>query len=303
MIHVAHLTKRYGRFTAINDVGFQVGVGEVVGLLGPNGAGKTTTIRILTGYMPATSGSARIGEIDLATAPTAARRSLGYLPETTPVRTDLSVGRYLRMRGALFGLSGTALENRVTAALDACNLRDRVRMLIGRLSKGLRQRVGLAQAILHRPNALILDEPLSGIDPVQLVELRAVIRNLRDAHAILFSSHQLAEVAQVCDRVVVLDRGRVVADRPVDGDSVGRLVLRASGPADQIVERLSTAISSTVQRADDGAFLVDAGGDPGARAAALAAVVVDGGWHLHHLALEQSDLETDFIRLTGGTGP
>ena len=211
MIEVQHLTKRYGRVTAVQDVSFRVERGEILGFLGPNGAGKTTTMRILTGFMPATEGKAIVAGFDVFEQPIEAKRRTGYLPETPPLYPDMTVVEYLDFVGKLKGVLPADRRQRVRAVMDRTRIADMADRLCGKLSKGYRQRVGLAQAIIHNPDVLILDEPTAGLDPKQIIETRELIKELAGNHTIILSTHILPEVSQTCDRVVIINKGRVVA--------------------------------------------------------------------------------------------
>src|SRR5688572_18450631 len=212
MIRVSHLTKRFGPTVAVDDISFHVSRGEVVGFLGPNGAGKTTTIRVLTGYHAATGGTAAIAGHDVATASLEARRQIGYLPENVPIYPDLRVIEYLRYRASLKGVPARELTRAVDRAMDKAGIVDVARKLCGHVSRGYRQRVGLADALVANPPILILDEPTSGMDPNQRRRIKQVVRDLAPDHTILFSSHILGEVQEVSSRVVVIHRGRLRAD-------------------------------------------------------------------------------------------
>lgn len=211
MIRVEHLTKRFPGCVAVDDVTFEVEAGEIVGLLGPNGAGKTTTMRILAAYIPATAGRVRIAGFDVFTHSLEARRRIGYLPENVPLYPEMRVDEYLSFRAKLKGLSGRQAGRRVDAVKEQCGLVDMGRRLIGQLSKGYRQRVGLADALIHDPDVLILDEPTIGLDPNQIREIRELIRGLAERHTVLISSHILPEVQMTCRRVLILNRGRIAA--------------------------------------------------------------------------------------------
>jgi ABC-2 type transport system ATP-binding protein len=211
MIDVQNLTKRYAGFTAIRDLSFQVAKGEIVGFLGPNGAGKSTTMRILTGYMPATSGSVSIAGFDIFAQSVEARRHIGYLPESTPLYHDMRVNEYLRYRAALKGVAGSKIRERVGDVLEMCNLQEKERAIIGTLSKGQKQRVGLADALVHDPDLLILDEPTIGLDPNQIRQVRELIKNLAHRRTVLISTHILPEVEIMCSRVIVIHKGRIRA--------------------------------------------------------------------------------------------
>src|SRR5688572_27063713 len=211
MIDVHHITKRYAQHTAIDRVTFSVAKGEVLAFLGPNGAGKTTTMRILTCFMPATEGTAMVAGFDCADQPLEVKRRIGYLPETPPVYQELTVDEYLRFVGRLRGLSGAILTGAMAREVERLGLSAVQHRLIGNLSRGYRQRVGLAQALLHDPPVLILDEPTVGLDPKQIVDIRQTIKNLRHEHTVILSSHILPEVSMTCDRVVIISAGQVVA--------------------------------------------------------------------------------------------
>ncbi len=212
MIDVQNLTKQYAGRTAVNNISFQVEPGEIVGFLGPNGAGKSTTMRILSGYMPATSGRASVAGFDVFHQSIQVRQSVGYMPEMAPLYTDMKVKEYLRFRAELKGLSGHAMRRRVGEVMELTGVSDMRRRLIGNLSKGYRQRVALADALVHQPKLLILDEPTNGLDPVQIRHVRDLLRGLKSKHTVLLSTHILHEVEQSCDRVVMLHQGRIRAN-------------------------------------------------------------------------------------------
>lgn len=216
MIIVQHITKRYGHHTAIEDVSFEVKKGEILGFLGPNGAGKTTTMRIIACFMPPSEGSVQVAGYDCFEQPQEVKRRIGYLPETPPLYQELTVTEYLRFVGALKRLSSSRTEGRMVQVIEQLGLESVRHRVIGHLSKGFRQRVGLAQALIHDPPVLILDEPTAGLDPKQIIEIRKVIRGLADSHTLILSTHILSEATAICDRVVIIDRGRIVAeDTPV----------------------------------------------------------------------------------------
>src|SRR6202051_5148135 len=211
VIEVQHLTKQYGRFTAVDDVSFRVDKGEILGFLGPNGAGKTTTMRILTGYMPATEGKAIVAGFDVFDQPIEAKRRTGYLPETPPLYPDMTVVEYLRFVAKIKGVPPAEQTGRVRAVMERTRIDDMANRLCAKLSKGYRQRVGLAQAIIHNPDVLILDEPTAGLDPKQIIETRELIKELAGNHTIILSTHILPEVSQTCQRVVIINKRKVVA--------------------------------------------------------------------------------------------
>lgn len=210
MISVEHLTKHYAGTTAVNDVSFDVAAGEIVGFLGPNGAGKSTTMRILAGYLPASGGRARVAGYDVTHESLEVRRRIGYLPESCPLYPDMRVKEYLRYRASLKGVSGRHRNKRVEAVMEQCDLIGVRRRMIGQLSKGFRQRVGIADALVHDPDLLILDEPTIGLDPNQIRQVRQLIRSLASKHTILLSTHILSEVEATCDRVMIINGGQIV---------------------------------------------------------------------------------------------
>ncbi|MEM6730568.1 MAG: ATP-binding cassette domain-containing protein [Myxococcota bacterium] len=216
MIEISGLTKRYRDFTAIEDVSFTVRKGEIVGFLGPNGAGKSTTMRILTGFLPASSGSAKVAGFDVLETPREVKRRTGYLPEVPPVYADLTVTEYLRFVGKLKSLRGDALSAEVERVIERVSLQDVARRLIRNLSKGFQQRTGFAQALLGNPDVLVLDEPTVGLDPRQIGEVRELIKELAGEHTVVLSTHILQEVTATCQRVVIISRGRIVADDALD---------------------------------------------------------------------------------------
>src|SRR5579864_8554223 len=211
MIHVEHLTKYYGEYAAVRDVSFDVKEGLVVGFLGPNGAGKSTTMRILAGYLTATSGTVSIAGLDVFWNPVEVRKRIGYMPESCPLYPEMRVEEYLKFRAGLKGVYGSKRRSRLDYVLKRCWLSDVRRQLIGTLSKGYRQRVGLADALIAEPEVLILDEPTAGLDPAQIRETRGLIRELGKEHTVLLSTHILSEVERTCDQAIIIDRGRVAA--------------------------------------------------------------------------------------------
>ena len=211
-IEVNNLTKIYGGQRAIDGISFSLKPGEIVGFLGPNGAGKSTTMKILTGYLRPSSGTAKVADFDVSTQAMPARRAIGYLPEHNPLYTDMYVKEFLMFSGKLYGMSGAALRLRVDEMIALCGLEIEKRKKIGQLSKGYRQRVGLAQSFLHDPEVLILDEPTTGLDPNQILEIRELIRNAGHNKTVLFSTHIMQEVEALCDRVIIINKGNLVSD-------------------------------------------------------------------------------------------
>jgi ABC-2 type transport system ATP-binding protein len=305
MIDTNALCKNYGAFAAVQDLTFKAEAGEILGFLGPNGAGKTTTMRMLTGYMPPTRGAAKVAGFDIYEQSLQVRQNVGYLPETVPLYPDMTVQGYLRYIAELRGLSRTGLADRVTAMLKLVDMNQRRHSLIRNISKGMRQRVGLAQALIHDPAVLILDEPTIGLDPIQTVEVRDMVRAMGKARTVMFSTHILSEAEQVCDRVIIIDRGQMVAmDSPRNLrerlSQNGRLWLRAShankpqGSLKKVVEAV-TGVASADLQADGIAITARAGIDVRAR---LAAAVLEAGWALLEIRPMAMSLEEIFIELT-----
>lgn len=302
-IRAEGLVKRYGATEAIRGIDFSVATHETVGLLGPNGAGKTTTIRMLAGFLAPTAGRIEVaGETIGDAGPRAreARRRIGYLPEGTPLRRDMTVREYLLARARLYGLPRKRRREMTEDAMRRCGIADRADSLIGKLSKGLKQRAGLAQAILHEPDILILDEPSSGIDPVQIVELRDLIRELGSAHTIIFSSHVLPEAEQICDRVLVIGRGRIIGERRRSDAALRGVVVEAGADAARLTALLLPLAAGDIR--------TDAAGQgtrcrfnlgPEADTALVAETIVGAGLALRRLATERDDLESVFLRLLG----
>src|SRR6201981_2939352 len=231
MITVKELTKRYGRTIAVDQISFEVTKGQIVGFLGPNGAGKTTTMRMLTCFLPPSAGTAKVAGFDVLEQPLEVKRRIGYLPETPPLYPEMETAEYLKFVGKLKGLSGSDLQKRVDYVCERCAVADVRKKLLGKLSKGYRQRVGLAQAIIHNPDVLILDEPTAGLDPKQINETRDLIKSLAGDHTIILSTHILPEVEQTCERVIIINKGKLVAT-----DSVNNLQSRARGAELVLVE-------------------------------------------------------------------
>lgn len=245
MISVQHITKRYGNHLAIEDVTFDVKQGEILGFLGPNGAGKTTTMRIITGFMPASEGTVQVAGFDCFEHPQEIKKRIGYLPESPPLYQELTVTEYLRFVGQLKRLPPSRVPGRMAQVIEQLGLGSVRHRVIGHLSKGFRQRVGLAQALIHDPPVLILDEPTIGLDPIQIIEIRDVIRGLAGSHTVILSTHILSEATAICDRVVIIDRGHIVAeDTPAQLSSRLRqsekISLTVKHPPDNWRERLST---------------------------------------------------------------
>ncbi len=306
MIKVEQLTKKYAGVTGIDQISFEVGKGEIVGFLGPNGAGKTTTMRILASYMPASSGRATVAGFDVFSESLKARRHLGYLPENVPLYHDMRVNEYLRYRGALKALSGKRLKNRIEVIKELCGLREVGRKKIAGLSKGFRQRVGLAEAMIHEPDLLILDEPTIGLDPNQIRQVRELIKSLGERHTILLSTHILSEVEATCSRVIIINRGRIEAsDTPENlvnqlrTSGLLRLEVK-SGPEDPVPHLTEISGVREVRPVSNGEWLcfeirIEANSDPREQIFQLA---VRRQWVIRELSKERATLEDAFVEIT-----
>jgi ABC-2 type transport system ATP-binding protein len=307
MVAVQDLTKYYGPNLAISRLNFEVAQGEIVGFLGPNGAGKTTTLKILAGFMPPTSGSARINGHDCVTESLAVRRSLGYLPETVPLYTDLTVTQFLRFAARAKGVESKNEPGEVDRVVEACGLPEVRETLISSLSKGFRQRLGLAQALLHSPPLLILDEPTIGLDPAQIVEIRQLIQELSGDHTVVLSSHILPEVSQLCQRVIIINKGQIVASDTPDNLSRqlshgSRLSLKVKGPAPEIAAALKGVPGvKEVLNQGETRYQVATKEDLDLRPE-LARLVVARGWDLHELKAQEFTLEEVFLNLVTEEG-
>jgi gliding motility-associated transport system ATP-binding protein len=313
MITVKELTKKYARNTAVDHISFEIQKGQIVGFLGPNGAGKTTTMRMLTCFMPPSSGTATVAGFDVLEEPMEVKKRIGYLPETPPVYPEMRTGEYLEFVGRLKGLRKPELAKRVDYVCERCAVADVREKLIGKLSKGYRQRVGLAQAIIHNPDVLILDEPTAGLDPKQINETRDLIKGLAGDHTIILSTHILPEVEQTCEQVIIINKGKVIAT-----DSVNNLQSRARGAESVVVEVGSrngdldfAAIQKRLEkvsgvnkvifkekRESRSVFEVEAGKGRLVRGD-LARAVVESGWDLNELRPSAMSLEEVFLQLTG----
>ena len=312
MITVNGLTKRYARTVAVDNISFEVQKGQIVGFLGPNGAGKTTTMRILTCFLPPSAGTANVAGFDVLEQPMEVKKRIGYLPETPPLYPEMEVREYLTFVGKLKGMSGASLALRVDEVAERCAIADVKNKLLGKLSKGYRQRVGLAQAIIHNPDVLILDEPTAGLDPKQINDTRELIRSLKGDHTIILSTHILPEVEQTCQQVIIINKGKLVAT-----DSVENLQHRARGAESVLLEvegRNGAVDSQTIQhrletvsgvsrvlfketRTNRSIFEVESLKDRSIRGD-LARAVVESGWNLHELRSAAMSLEDIFLQLT-----
>ena len=312
MITVKGLTKRYAHTIAVDQISFEVPQGQIVGFLGPNGAGKTTTMRMLTCFLTPSGGTATVAGFDILEQPLEVKKRIGYLPETPPIYPEMRIGEYLAFVGQLKGLAGTELHTRIDYACQRCAIADVRNKIIGKLSKGYRQRVGLAQAIIHNPDVLILDEPTAGLDPKQINETRDLIKSLAGDHTIILSTHILSEVSQTCERVIIISKGKIVAT-----DSVSNLQNRARSGESVLVEvagrnssldpamvqrRLEqvAGVTRVVSKADGQKhtiFEVEGSKERSLRGD-LARAVVESGWDLNELRAAAMSLEEIFLQLT-----
>ena len=306
MIEVKGLSKYYGDNLAVDNISFHVEKGEVVGFLGPNGSGKTTTMRVLTGYLPPSTGSASIAGYDTMTGSLEARRHIGYLPETVPLYTDMTVEDYLSFLGAIRGIRGDYLKKRIDTVIERVKLGDYRKSLISKLSKGYRQRTGLAQAILHEPEVLILDEPTVGIDPIQVVETRQLIKELGKEQTLLLSTHILPEVSAVCERVIIINEGILVAEDTPDNLAVrlrGTEQVQAEirGPSADVIRELRALPGVSGARYIDTAtgprYTIESPSGNDLRET-IAELVVTHGWGLLQLSIVPMSLEEIFLELT-----
>jgi ABC-2 type transport system ATP-binding protein len=317
MIKVRELSKRYARTTAVDQISFEVARGQIVGFLGPNGAGKTTTMRILTCFLPPSAGTATVAGFDVLEQPLEVKKRIGYLPETPPIYPEMETTDYLSFVGKLKGLSGAELQKRVDYVCDRCAIADVKRRLLGKLSKGYRQRVGLAQAIIHNPDVLILDEPTAGLDPKQINETRDLIKGLAGDHTIILSTHILPEVEQTCEQVIIINKGKLVAT-----DSVRNLQARARGAESLLVEvagrngsleaakvqqrleRVSGVGRVLCRQEADTRAIFEVESEKGHLVRGdLARAVVESGWDLNELRPAAMSLEEIFLQLTGSEAP
>ncbi len=305
MIQVQNLTRYYGRTPAIENVSFEVEKGEILGFLGPNAAGKTTTMRILTCYMPASSGTAKVAGFDVFNQSLEVRKRIGYLPEQPPLYTDMTVKGYLNFVAKIKGVDPRDRQNRVKDVMEKTDIIERQDQVIRKLSKGFKQRVGLAQAMVHNPDVLVLDEPTVGLDPNQIIEVRELIKSLAGDHTIILSTHILPEVEMTCQRAVIINRGRVVlqdsiANMRQQKRGIGRLVLQVDGPGAQVRDKLASVHGVKKVHAGVGdRYEIDC--EPGRDVRReLAQAVVQNGWGLLELRPKDKDvsLEEVFLNLT-----
>lgn len=308
MIEVEHLTKSYGQARAVNDISFKVEKGEILGFLGPNGAGKTTTMRILTGYLPATGGTARVSGFDVFEDSMEVRKRIGYLPETPPLYPDMTVGDYLAFVAQIKGVAAGDVAKRVAEAMRLTNLTERKDWLIKKLSRGFKQRVGIAQAVVHNPDVVILDEPTVGLDPTQRNEVRNLIKGLAGEHTIILSTHILSEVETTCDRVIIINKGKIAAiDTPENLTSQlkggERVKVVVSGEADNLrgalesIEGVSKVEIETIEHGGGTGALVESELGLDLRSK-IAKTVISDGFELLELRAIKLSLEDIFMQLT-----
>jgi ABC-2 type transport system ATP-binding protein len=314
MIKVEGLSKRYARTLAVDNISFEVEKGQIVGFLGPNGAGKTTTMRVLTCFLPPTAGKASVAGYDVLEKPLEVKRRIGYLPETPPVYPEMEVAEYLSFVGRLKGIGSGDIKRRVNESMERCAVTDVRNRLIGKLSKGYRQRVGLAQAIIHNPDVLVLDEPTAGLDPKQIIETRELIRSLSGDHTIILSTHILSEVEHSCERVIIIAKGRLVAidsvmnltNRLRGSESVAVEVEAGdgrpnSGEVQQRLEQVSGVSRVVMKDSRNGRLAFEVESLQGRHIRAdLARTVVSSGWNLTELRAVGLSLEDIFLQLTAG---
>jgi ABC-2 type transport system ATP-binding protein len=307
MIQVEHLTKYYGSLRAIDDVSFRVEPGEILGFLGPNGAGKTTTMRILAGFFPSTEGTAQVAGFDVFTQPLEAKSRVGYLPENPPVYTEMSVDSYLRFVARIKGVKSSEISQRIAYVKERCGLLDEGGRLIKHLSKGYRQRVGIAQALVHNPEVLILDEPTIGLDPKQIIEVRSLIKSLGGDHTVILSTHILPEVSMTCERVIIINNGKIVAvdspenlTRQLSGGQ--RIEVELAGPVDRLPEVINTVPMVKIDgppKSIDGIhrLRLTSEGQEEVRHL-ISRKFIEAGYELYGLHSEGMTLEEVFLKLT-----
>jgi gliding motility-associated transport system ATP-binding protein len=307
MIDVQNLSKRYGNLIAIDNVSFRVGHGEILGFLGPNGAGKTTTMRIITGYMPPTDGTVRVADFDVVENPIKAKRQIGYLPENLPLYNDMTVEGYLDFVADIKKVSGKNKKSKINLAMERCGISDVRKRIIGNLSKGYRQRLGIAQAIVHDPAVLVLDEPTIGLDPKQIIEIRHLIKSLAGERTVILSTHILPEVTMICTRVVIINQGKIVLEESLDRlsqavEGAQVLLLKINHRGNEVKGKiLSFPGVSDVNENASGEFIVRSKGAVDIREE-LAKIVVENGWGLLEMRPLTHTLEDIFLRVISAEG-
>jgi ABC-2 type transport system ATP-binding protein len=307
MLEVANVTKLYGARRAVDDVSFSVRKGEILGFLGPNGAGKTTTMRIVTGYVPPSSGTARVAGFDVQDQPLEVKRRIGYLPEHPPLYREMLVRPYLEFVARIRGVPRRQIRTRVDRAIERCGLSSEAGRLIGQLSKGFQQRVGLAQAILHEPDLLILDEPTVGLDPTQIREIRQLVKSFAGEHTVILSTHILAEVTMTCDRVLIINEGRIAAEDTLAGLAARgarrlTVAVRLARPGEEARAAIETLGGVARVETQDGDLMIEMMDGEDAREA-IASLAVQRGWGLLEMRAVTKSLEEIFIRIVRGEEP
>jgi len=302
VIRVDHLTKYYGERLAVDNISFNVEKGEIVGLLGPNAAGKTTTMRMLTGFLMPTKGNAYIDECNMMTNSLEGRRLIGYMPESTPLYMDMTVRDYLSFFAKLRGLNEKYTKSRIDEVVELCNLEEYIDVILGKLSRGFKQRVNVAQSIIHNPKVLILDEPTVGIDPIQVAQTRNLIKALGKEHTVLISTHILPEVSVICSRVIIIHRGKIVAEDKIENLSAvlkggRRIKVEVKGPVDKVTDRLRglPGVKRVMREGDFYILETAADIDPRAR---ITETIVRNGWALLSIDTIEMSLEEIFLQLT-----
>jgi ABC-2 type transport system ATP-binding protein len=306
-ISVYQLSKYYGTLLAVDSISFDVPKGAIVGFLGPNGSGKSTTLRMLTCFMPPTSGSAKVVGLDVFTQSLEVRTKIGYLPESNPLYPDMRIHEYLDFKGRLHGMDRATRKSRIGAVMERCFLTERKNSLIATLSKGYRQRVGIADALLHNPPVVVLDEPTVGLDPTQTREARNLIKSLAGTHTVLFSTHIMSEVEAVCQSIIIIARGKIVAQGTTEelrNRASAGILAEVRGPADQVRSALNALPGvtgvDTLTAGDVGTFLVRGKLTPELRDL-IAHTVSQRQWALRQLRTEGASLEEFFVRITDPT--
>lgn len=310
MIKVSEVTKKFPARLAVDHISFEVERGEIVGFLGPNGAGKTTTMRMLTGYLPMHAGTIEVAGYDVATQAQEVRRRIGYLPESCPLYPEMRVDEYLRFRAELKGVKGPARKAKLNEVKEQCGLTDVGRRIIGQLSKGYRQRVGLADSLIHDPDLLILDEPTVGLDPYQIRQVRELIKQLSERHTILLSTHILQEVEAICERILIINEGKIVASdteqnlhRKLHACSIIEMEVMAE--KDQAIARIKGLEGMDVRNASelaDGWLWLEIEADSSAMRVELFNMAVTEGWTLRELTEQEHSLEDTFVQITRNAG-
>jgi ABC-2 type transport system ATP-binding protein len=302
MIKVENLTKYYGERLAVDNISFSVATGEIVGFLGPNAAGKTTTMRILTGFLAPTRGEAWVANYSILSNSLEARQRTGYFAESVPLYTDMTVRAYLTFLARIRGLDKNRIKTRIDDVVEICHLEEYIDVYIGKLSRGFRQRVGIAQAIIHEPEVLIMDEPTVGIDPIQVAMTRQLIKELGKERTVLLSTHILPEVSIICERVIIINEGKIVAQDSIENLSsvvsgVKRFRLEVAGPSKMITERLRRLQGIEKIRYDGSNYIIESapGQDPRSR---ISEAIIQSGWTLLSLEAIEMSLEDIFLKLT-----